>query len=459
MKKVARPHSIVRSITILAAGSVAAQGLAAVSQVFFVLWLGPVDFGHWATASASIAVLTCLVNFGEVNGYLATPHATVQSARRAIWKINLYLVAAGLLVSFSYLLGGNGEIALLIAAAALNLPLLGESNLLYAAYLKRRYEGRIVAAQVLSSSSRVVVGVSIAALTGSAVAFAMSMLCSSIVMIAMLLPGVQRWPETKGAQPARFPWRIRRSWAAQALSQMLPTQVDYIVTSFVASPALLGVYYLSYQLTSGLSGLVAVPLFKSTLSTLSAADEIARRLLARKLMLFVSGAAGIIACAAAALVQILGSALPVSWVDAAPTVLILLAALPARFMIPLADSVLMANGRWWQSTKWNLVDTAGTAIAALAAFTGDVTWLAVSVASWKAGFALVRVVHCLSGASRKAAIATALVVSQCFASLILGAVLGPPLSWYLIAAAASLCGISLLHGAPRSRMNESHQRV
>src|SRR5690606_15513563 len=119
----------------------------AVSQAVLVVWLSPEEFGLWAAATSSMAVLTGLVNFGEVNGYLAGGEERLREARRAIWRLNgLLTLVAGVVVA-SYWVSGQHEVAILVALVGLNIPLLGECNLLYAAYVRRRANGSLVRAQ------------------------------------------------------------------------------------------------------------------------------------------------------------------------------------------------------------------------------------------------------------------------------------------------------------------------
>lgn len=394
----AETTSLLRGIAHLSVGTFVIQGLGAITQVVFAIWLRPEDYGLWAAATSSMVLFSGLVNLGEVNAYLTARVADVESTRRAIWRTNCTLMLGGGFVVAAYASAGRVEVAVLVALTAVNLPLLGESNLLYAAYLRQRRNGTLIRAQVLSSVARTAVGVLVAWATGSALAFAVSMIFYSATMIMVLrVPRAGRLLARH--LPSTVPLQTRVKWSVHSLAQMLPSQMDYLVISLVAAPGLLGVYFLSYQITVALAGLVVGPLSKSALSALSAADERGRRELGLTLMAFASGGIGIVVCVGVAVVVPLEGLLPIAWRDAVPTVCILLSSLPARFLTVVSDAVLLADDRWWQSARLNGVDAAGTAAVALLALTGNVVAIAVAVVTWQVGFAAVRVTRALPGAA------------------------------------------------------------
>lgn len=390
--------SVLRGIAHLSVGTFVIQSLGAMSQVVFAFWLQPADYGLWAAATASMVLFSGLVNLGEVNAYLSAQVGDLAASRRMIWRTNCTLMVGGAFVVVAYGLAGRAEVAVLVALTALNLPLLGESTFLYAAYVRQRRNGTLIRAQVLSSVARTMVGVLIAWATGSALAFAVSMICYSLVMILVLRAPTSVRGRAALPSPA-VPRRVRIKWSVHSLAAMLPSQTDYLVISLVASPGLLGVYYLSYQITVALAALVSGPLSKSALSALSQAPCGARRELSLMLMAFASGGIGIVVCFGVVAVVPLGGFLPDAWREAVPTVCILLASLPARMLSVVADAVLVAEDRWWRSARLNGVDAAGTAVAALFALSGSVVSIAVAVVSWQVAFAAVRVSKALPGAA------------------------------------------------------------
>lgn len=431
---------VLRGVAQLSVGTTLVQVMVAVSQTLLVVWLSPTEFGLWATATASLAVLTGLVNFGEVNGYLAGDQERLREARRAIWRLNVLLIIGSAAIGVGYWVSGQRELAVLVALIGLNIPLLGESNLLYAAYVRRRENGAVVRAQVASGVARTAVGLVVAWLTGSAVAFAVAMLAYSAAMIGLLAPRTRAWANRSEDRPARLGWRARAAWSVQALCQLLPTQVDFLVVSLVAGPTLLGLYFFAYQVTVGLSTVVAGPLAKSVLAALAAQDERTRPVLAERLMSVVAAGVGAAAAVAVGAIALVGGVLPGEWEAAAPVICILLASLPARFLTALSDAVQMAAGSWWRSAALNAVDAAGTAAVALTALTGDITVLAVSVVVWKTVVMLVRVWRCplaLSAQRRVAVVAPAVLVA---AALPAAALVDRSYLWVLTAGALVACG-------------------
>lgn len=391
---------LLRGVAHLSLGTIVIQALGALGQVVFAIWLRPEDYGLWATATSSMVLLSGLVNLGEVNAYLSSRVADLGTSRRATRQTNVVLMLGGMSVVAAYAIAGRAEVAVLVALTAINLPLLGESNLLYAAYVRQRRNGTLIRAQVMSSLLRTVVGVLVAWLTGSALAFAISMICYSVTMVVVLrLPRSSRASEPHRRSDV-VP-RVRLKWSVHSMTQMLPSQVDFLVISLIASPRLLGVYYLSYQITVALSGLVVGPLSKTALSTLAATDREGRRRLGVSLMALASGGIGVLVCVGVVVVVPLAELLPVTWRDAVPTTCILLASLPARFLAVVTDAVLLADDCWWQSARLNGVDAVGTATAALFALRGDVLSVAVAIVVWQAGFVAVRVSRTLPGSLRQ----------------------------------------------------------
>jgi hypothetical protein len=201
--------------------------------------------------------------------------------------------------------------------------------------------------------------------------------------------------------------------------------------SVVAGPSLLGVYFFAYQVTVGLSAMVAGPLVKSVLSTLAAHDEQARPALAERLMSTVAALAGGVAAVGVGVVTVVGGALPSQWEGAAATIGLLLASVPARFLSVISDAAQMAAGAWWRSSGLNALDAVGTAAVALTAVAGDITVLAIAVVGWKVAFMCVRVWRSPLGLpawQRVVVAAPTVLVALSLATAVLA---GPPYLWFL----------------------------
>jgi O-antigen/teichoic acid export membrane protein len=392
VKSGTRAGSLASNVLVLSSGTFAIQLLSAVGQLALALWLDAAQFGYWAAATAGLIVVSAFVNLGEVNGYLARPAARLSASTQRTRRINLVLTLAGLVIATTYYAAGRESVAVLMAIAALNLPLMGEDGLLYAHYVRAGRRRDVVAAQTLGALCRLAVGIAVAWATGSAIAFALSMFAASLLTVARLRLGLRRDPTrllVAEMEPA-MPIRARLPWAAQSFSQTVARQADYLVVSFVSTPQLLGIYWFSYQATVGISGVIASPLSKSALSELARADRTERPMLARHLVGYVAGGAGIVCAAIAGAVLMMKDLLPDGWAAAGPVVVLLLGSLPARLLAPIVDALQMAGGRWWSSTSYGAMDALGTAVAALAAMTGDVRLLASAIVVWKVTLAIVR---------------------------------------------------------------------
>ncbi len=239
MKASSTAGTVVTGVLRLSIGSSIVQGLSFGGQLVFVVWLTPVDYGYWATASAALFIVSGLVNFGEVSGFLAAPNADPRLTRAAIRRINLVLVLVGLLIAYVYFIRVDTYVATLIVVLSLNIPLLGESNFLYAAAVRRRSHRSLVSAQVANSVARISIGVIVAWATGSALAFAVSFICYTGTMVAW---GRNRgWADfgdseaTVGPEGWAEPRRPRFAWGFQSLAQTLPTQADYFVVSLIST--------------------------------------------------------------------------------------------------------------------------------------------------------------------------------------------------------------------------------
>lgn len=464
VKSSAPTSSVVRGVLSLSAGTLAVQTMSAIGQLVLAFWLSPVDYGYWAAATSVLAIATGLVNLGEVHGYLSTPFASFRRASGSILRANLLLMLIGFLVGASYYLRGQGFIALLIVLCSLNFPLLGESNLLYAYYVKSAQRTRLVAAQFLGALVRLTVGVIVAWATASAIAFAVSMLAYSAVLVAVLRFGYVR--EEAAASGVRASVRQRFAWASLSAMQMLASQVDYLVVSLVSTPELLGVYFFSYQVTIGLGTVLAGPLSKSALSELAREVDTRRRILATELIAFTVGGVGIVCAVGAILLLLLRGFLPHEWQSAVPVIVICLGSVPARFVTPITDAVQMAGGRWWRSTSLSGADMVGTALVALVSITGNVVWLAAAVVCWKVLFSLVRYLVALPSLAGVARSGVAVYLPIFAGSMVVGGldpdrfgVVGPALG-VLAASLSLLSSLALSRGhGRRSEMPGSHETV
>lgn len=375
----------------LSIGTIGTRGLAAVGQILLAFWLTPTEFGYWAAANSILAFVAGLANFGEVNGYLSGHGAHFAIARGVTRRLNSLLTIGGLVIASAYAFAGRWEVAVLGSIVAITIPFQGESDLLYSASVKHGRFRKAVTAQFGAAVSKVAIGVIVAVTTHSALAIAISTFAYSLIMDVWMYRVVGRQargePENRGAEIARSE---RLSWAINSWMMTLPLQVGFVVGQFIASPHLVGLYFFSYQITLGISGVLSGPLAKVSLSTLGKAPEGQRTGLALDLSSFF-GAALLAVCALGAMV-----APPISpfisheWLAAIPATVILVASLPIRMMTPVMDAYQQSQNRWWQSTAFNLADTIGTALAALTLLTGSVTVLATALTAWKILLGIVR---------------------------------------------------------------------
>ena len=392
--------SALKGVFGLSIGTIGTRGLAAVGQILLAFWLTPTEFGFWASANSILAFVAGLANFGEVNGYLSGHGAHFAIARGVTRRLNSVLTLGGLVIAGAYAFAGRWEVAVLGAIVAITIPFQGESDLLYSASVKHNRFRKAVTAQFGAAVSKVALGVIIAVLTHSALAIAISTFAYSLVMDVWLYRVVGKQaraePESRGAEIARSQ---RFSWAVNSWMMTLPLQVGFVVGQFVASAHLVGLYFFSFQITMGISGVLSGPLSKVSLSTLGRADEKHRTALALDLSSFF-GAALLVVCALGAMV-----AAPITpfishqWLAAIPATVILVGSLPIRMMTPVMDAYQQSQNRWWQSTAFNAADTIGTALAALTLLTGSITVLATALTAWKIALGIARTWIVLRNAS------------------------------------------------------------
>lgn len=391
---VAAPVAVGRvggGVLMLSIGTFAVQAMSAVGQFVLAVWLQPLEYGYWATATAVLAVVSGLVNLGEVGGYLADPRASLRRASRSVLRINTVLAAVGFSVAAVYLWAGTQIVGMLVLLASLNLVILGEGNLLYAAFVKSGRRRVLILSQLVAAAARLSVGVLVAWATASAIAFALSMLAYTTVMVVALRMTVGRPTDPSPAVHPALPWRRRAAWAGQSVSQMMAGQADYLVISTLGNPVLLGLYFFSYQVTVALSAVLMVPLSRSALNDLANRDVRDREAVASRLLVYTLAAVGAVCAVMAVLMPVAAGLLPTAWRPAVPLVVLLLGSVPARFVAPVTDAVHMASDRWWLVTRMNTVDAIGTGLAGLAALTGQILLLGLAIVVWKVVMALFRI--------------------------------------------------------------------
>lgn len=375
----------------LSLGTFAVQAMSAVGQFVLAVWLQPLEYGYWATATSVLAVVSGLVNLGEVGGYLADPRASLRRASRFVLRVNALLAVVGFSLAAAFLWSGATVVGMLVLLASVNLVLLGEGNLLYAAFVKSGRRGVLVLAQLVAAAARLSVGILVAWTTSSAIAFALSMLAYTAVLVIVLR--VVTGPPAEPSPTAQLvlPWRRRAAWAGQSVSQMMAGQTDYLVISALGDPVLLGLYFFSYQVTVALSAVLMVPLSRSALSDLATRGGRERETVACQLLLYTLVAVGAVCAVLAALMPVAAALLPAEWRPAVPLVVLLLGSMPARFVAPITDALQMARGRWWLVTRVNVLDAVGTGVAGLTALTGQILLLGSVIVVWKVVMGVLRI--------------------------------------------------------------------
>ena len=381
---------MLKGILGLSIGTVATRALAAVSQLVLALWLAPSDFGAWAAATSLVSVLTGLANFGEVNGYLSGRGGTYTRVRKVTRMQNSVLAALGLGLASTYFLRGEDEVGWLAVIVALTIPLVGDAERMYSTGVKYRAYRVVVTAQTTAALVKIVVGVLIAALGGGSLALAASTLLFYVAMDLVISVAVRKRVRVDVEGAGRVPARDRLKWAINSLFVTLPLQAGFIVAQFVTSPHVLGLYYFAYQVTTGISGLVSVPLSRVSLARFAELSGPDRGVAARKLATVFGGLTLVAAALLALVLPVLEPLLRSQWVEAIPAVVLLSASLPARMMGPVMDALQQARDRWWQSTGFNAIDAVGTAAAACTAAWGDVLVLAAALSAWKIALSLLR---------------------------------------------------------------------
>lgn len=383
---------MLRAVFTLTVGTAFARVLGMTSQFILAIWLSPAEFGLWAAATSALVFASGLINLGEVNGYLSGQSPSFAGTRRTIRKVNTALMMLGLAYAAYCAAYRSVDLAVLCAIIAVAMPIQGESSLLAAAGTKLGGYGAVVSSQMLGAVCKLVLGVALAAMYSSAVAIAFSTAASFAVICASLyrqLPG-----ELLHAVPAQASTpvspAVRFKWATNSLMMQLPIQAGFVVAQFLSRLDLLGLYFFSYQITLGVSGLIAEPLARIGLSVMADEPDLQhRRNLALWLCTMFSAGMLIVVGVLAAIAGYVDFS-PQRWEGALPMTVVLLASLPVRMTAPILDSIQQANNRWWQATALNAVDAIGTAIASASIMLQDATLLAIYVSAWKVVFGIFR---------------------------------------------------------------------
>lgn len=390
---------VLRGAITLSVGTGVVRGLSAASQLLLALWLAPAQFGLWAAALASLTFFTSIANFGEVNGYLSGRAPGFQRLVRSTRRQNLLLTAAaGIVVIVIWRVSGT-ESGILALMLALSIPLQGESDVFYALGVRQRMYGRLVWAQLAASIVKLGLGVAVAVLTASALALAVSTLVYYVVLLAVLRL-LQGGTENDTEHLAAIPRNERATWAVNSLVMSLPLQIGFFVAQFVTNDAILGVYYLSFQISLGLSGLLAVPLARVALSAFGQSRGQTRNLLALDLTYALAATVAAIVGAVSIAALIAEPFVPDEWQVAVPVAILMLASLPVRLVAPVLEGFQQANAQWWQSTWFNVVETLASAALALALAVVDLRTFALFMVIWRLAFGVVRMCIVLRSAGR-----------------------------------------------------------
>lgn len=371
----------------LTAGTSLIRGLSASTQFLLVFWIMPEEFGYWATANASIAILAGFANLGMVNAYLSRDGISRPGLVRDTLYANLGLATVGAGIAGLYLAGGRPEVALLALIASLNIPISGAADAHHAFRVEARNVRRVLLSQASAAGGKLIVGVAVAVATQSALALALANTTFWLITLALLYsPTGRLGREASMALPARN----RVKWIANRWALNMQVHVVILVAQFFSSPTTLGLFYIGYQLIIAVQSLIAAPLHRVAISSLASVPAPERRALAVGVVAPV-GSIGLIGAALLTL-GLLGArpVLPAAWTDAVPVAIVLAALLPTRLVAPIVDGDLLTSGRWGISTAIYIVDGAGSALIALVLIDHGPTWLAVGIFGWKTAVAVIR---------------------------------------------------------------------
>ncbi len=388
--KASSARSLIGKIAGLSIGTIFARILATLGQLLLVIWISPVEFGYWAAATSAISLVAGFTNFGQVNAYLSGGPASYSRVRKTTLNYNLVLTIVGTGIASLYLFSDRPYIALLAFIAAATIPFTGLGDLSYAVGVKHQAYRTVVVVQLLAAIAKIIVGISIAFFFQSAVALAISI----IVFSAAMHFGLRRVVKLNELRDSGYDVRPKAPtqimWAANSIATTLPLQVGFLVMQFLANAELLGLFYMSFQVTVGISGLVAAPLAKVSLSTLGGLQGRLRITTAMNLSAYFAHGMLIVSALVIFASPIMINYVPMEWRRAVPAVAVLMSSMPVRMMGPVVDSFQQATNRWWQSTGFNVADAVGTAGAAVLALTGDLMVVGTALTLWKIALASYR---------------------------------------------------------------------
>ena len=381
-------RNISRAAGAVSLGSLLVQAGGVLGQFLYAIWLTPADFGLWATASASVALLGAFTNGGEANAYLAGKRLGISATFKRSQLINIVLAAVTTLLALIIAVIADPRVALLIVLLAIGIPLQGRGAMLVAVFIKVRNRSALIMFQAISTCFRLVVGVCVASIWQSPLALALAHLTYALVLVVI----GQIWIKLHGASLLKASsasagtWTLRIDRALHQVSQVLPHQIGYLTVSLLASAQLLGLFFFAYQATSAISGVLASPLSKATMSELSRVGRSQRVAIVSRFLILTIALVGTLTALVSVIVQPVSSLVGDTWQGVFAPFVILLASLPARFVFPVTEALYMVDGKWRRSMFINLLDAFGVATSAFIALkvlNGDVILLAVAITMWK----------------------------------------------------------------------------
>lgn len=434
----------------LTAGTSLIRGISASTQFLLVFWIMPEEFGYWAAANASIAILAGFANLGMVNAYLSRDGISRPGLLRDTLYANLGLAAVGACISGLYLAGGRPEVALLALIASLTIPVSGAADAHHAFRVEARNVRRVLLSQASAAGAKLIVGVAVAIATQSALALALANATFWLLTLALLYSLTDR----SGREAATaLPVRSRAKWVANKWALSMQVHAVILVAQFFASPTALGLFYLGYQLIIAVQSLIAAPLHRVAIASLASVPAPERRALAVRVVTPV-GAVGLIGAAVLTL-GLLGArpGLPAAWADAVPVAIVLAALLPTRLVAPIVDGDLLTSGRWGTSTAIYLVDGLGCALLALVLIEHGPTWLAVGVFGWKTAVAVTRMVMLLGVA--RAGLTNVALLTVLALALVVATLLSTAVQLAAASTAMALGCFSLIHSVRTHRASKA----
>lgn len=426
---------VLRGAVSLSVGTAAVRGLSAASQLVLAIWLLPAEFGLWAASLSSLTFFTSIANFGEVNGYLSGRSKSFSRLVRATRRQNAALTVVALAAATVVLITAGAEGGVLALIIALSIPLQGEADVYYAAGVKVRAYSRLVVAQLVAAMLKLVLGVGLAVWLSSALALAIPTILYYLIQIVWLR-GLRRQVTDDALETEPVSGRERLSWAVNSLVMTLPLQIGFFVAQFVTDKETLGLYYIAFQVSLGISGLLAVPLARVALSAFGEESGPGRVRLAVSLSQILGAAVALTVAVLSAAIILLGPFAPQEWRAAVPVAIIMLASLPIRLIAPVLEGYQQSNKQWWQSTVFNAVETLASALIALTLAYFDLVIFALVLTSWRLSFGVVRMFIVLRTGRWLPVILLASSISLSTALLSSSALVDPTYAYIILAAAA-----------------------